>query len=298
MIHLRSTYSAWSLELALLPWFTPAQLPEANIDVLPSAEEGFSINGEPLDIRSAEGRLTLPEPQLSNVQIASRIQYVHSFFDIFLSYNHCFDSLPQANGELLLTGFQTDQDRVDVGIPLIYPRLDIIGLGSTFRLPKDSIGWLEISYTMPQETSLIASQEQLDSLQILGVISDVPFPLPHTTTQDGAPYTKWILGVEHFFGPVLLNAQWLHGFVTERQQQDLNDYALLSSRWTIQPTIRLDSGAAFDGKGALLFTDLFFLIQDEIELGIGGFYTPTKEGSTFASYTELQHARLQANMKF
>jgi hypothetical protein len=298
LIHSRSTFGKWSFEAVVSPFFTPAQLSTSGIGLLPTPEDAFEIDGEPIDIRSAKGTLTLPESSINNTQFASRFLFSGPNINIAGSYYHGFDSLPQASGELLLTGFQTNQNRVDVGIPLVYPSIDILGLSSTVSLPLNSIGWAEVTYSLPQETKLIASQSQLEALEVLGTISEVPSPLPQTQTQGNTPYWKWIVGVERYIGPVLCNAQWVHGFFTERQKQDILDYGMLSIRWNVTPTIRIDSGTAFNQTGAVLSSDLYFLIQDELEISVGGFLSPAKNDSAFYSYQELQHIRMKTTLQF
>ena len=298
MLHYRATIHQWSAEIAVVPWFTPAQLPNTALDIFPDAEQSFSIDGQTLDIRSTESEATLPNHLLQNIQIGGRILYAAPTFDASLSFFHGFDSLPQADGELLLTGFQTDQDRVDVGIPLRYPQVSIIGFGTSAQLPFDSLGWVEVSYTIPEQTNLIASQSQLESLQTLGAISEVPVPSPVVVTQDGQPYAKWIIGIERFFGEVLFNAQWLHGFLTERQQTDISNYVLLSADWTIHPTVRLQSSTAFNTQGFLLRNDVVFLIHDEVELGLGNLTARAAEESPFSAYNSLQNIRFYGRMQF
>ena len=60
----------------------------------------------------------------------------------------------------------------------------------------------------------------------LGTPDAVPDPLPVVDTQDGEPYLRWIVGAERLIGPVYLNLQWLHGFPTERCNDELKDYGL------------------------------------------------------------------------
>ena len=298
MLHYRATMDRWSTEIALVPWFTPAQLPNTSLDILPDAEQSFSIDGQSLDIRSTESDVSLPNQTIRNLQFGGRILYTAPKFDASLSFFHGFDSLSQADGELLLTGFQTDQDRVDVGVPLRYPTIDIVGFGASVQLPFDSLGWVEVSYTIPEQTNLVASQTQLESLQTLGAISEVPDSPPLVVTQDGQPYAKWIIGAERFFGEILFSAQWLHGFLTERQQSDISNYAMLSANWTIHPTIRLQSSAAFNARGVLLLNDVLFLVHDEVELGLGNLTAQAAQDSPLYAYNGLQNFRFYGRMQF
>ena len=120
-----------------VPIHTPARLPRTTVSLLPDANTLFDAGEDapPLDIRDARGSILAPDRTLPNSQTAVRGFWVGRRTDIGLSWFHGFDSLPQADGTFMLTGFQTNSDRVDVGIPLTYPRLDIVGLDLKTQLP-------------------------------------------------------------------------------------------------------------------------------------------------------------------
>ena len=287
-LKLNAHKDALSSELIVQPWFTPALLPQNDISLFPTAAESFSLDGQTLDVRSQQGNLTVPDPTWKNLQLGTKINLHKSQFDLSIFAFHGRDSLPQANGELLLMGFQTDQDRVDIGVPLIYPEVSTIGSSGSVVLPLDILSWFEVAYVRPEATKLTASLRQMQALESLGTISEVPAPLPSVTTQNGEPYTKWLLGLERYFGNLIISGQWMHGLFIERQNVELSDYALINADWAIRPTLRWNNSVITDGSGLFLQSDLHWLLQDELDLGIGATMIPATQNSKLRSFKSVE----------
>lgn len=277
-----------SAELILQPWFMPALLPQADISLFPTAAESFSINGQTLDVRSQEGNLSVPAHNWENMQLGTQLALHQSRFDLALFAFYGNDSLPQANGELLLMGFQTDQDRVDIGVPLEYPKITTFGSTGSVILPLDILSWFEFSYVLPEQTILVASERQMNALESLGTISEVPNPLPSVTTQNGNQYAKWLFGLERYFGNLVLSGQWIHGLFIERQDVEISDYLLLNTDWAIRPTIRWNNTIITDGTGVFLRSDANWLLQDAINVGVGGVWIPVSQDSQLHNFKNLE----------
>lgn len=297
-IRLDAHKNATSAELILQPWFMPALLPQSDISLFPSEAESFSIDGQALDIRSQEGKLSLPNQSWENMQLGGQLSFHQALFDITLFGFYGNDTLPQANGELLLMGFQTDQDRVDIGIPLEYPKITAFGSTGSIVLPGNILSWFEYSYIIPQETKLVVSERQMNALESLGTIEEVPTPLPSVSTQNGEQYMKWLLGFERYFGNVVLSGQWIHGLFIERQDEALSDYVLINADWAIRPTIRWDNTIITDGSGLFLRSNVNWLIQDQLNLGFGGLWLPTLQASQLNNFKNVEQAYLSASYLF
>jgi hypothetical protein len=300
-VHAVSSFGAWSVEGAWMPFFVAGALPSSGVSLTAGSEDVFdteSTGAEGVEIRDLETRVSLPQGAIWNGGFGGRARWSSPWADLALSWFHGRDSLPQVHGDVLLTGFQTDTDRVDVGVPLIYPIVDVGGLEVKGELFSGTSGWAEVAVVLPTYTAASISLAQLESLEKLGTIDEIPDPLPVTVTQDGEPYLKWLVGLDRFFGPVYLNVQWLHGFPTERQQADLRDYALLAARWGITPITRLDLTGASDAAGWLGGVGLTRLVADTVELSAGGVLIGGAEGSALAGFSGVSHARLSATMQF
>ena len=288
------------LDLAFIPIHTPARLPNTGVSLLPDANAIFDAGEDapPLDIRDARGSIDAPDRSLPNSQAAVRGFWMGPRTDIGLSWVHGRDSLPQADGTFVLTGFQTDTDRVDVGIPLTYPKLNILGLDLKSQLPGAILAWAELGLFMPEQTTVTASESQLSALVTLGALDSVPDPLPVVNTQDGEPYLRWIVGAERILGPVYLNLQWLHGFPTERQNAEIKDYGLWLIHYNPIPELRLESSGATDAEGLWLSGGLLAILDDSWEIGMHGIWIDGPDSSTLAFLSGASQLRLQVGTSY
>lgn len=292
---------AFSAEAAWSPFFVPGALPADGASLTAGASDVFdaaAFGAEGVEVNALETRLALPAAGIADGGLAARLRWSGARADVAASWYHGRDSLPQVSGEVLLTGFQTDTGRVDVGVPMVYPRLDVAGLTVKGELPAGLSAWGEAAWVWPAATLAAPSEAQLAALLRLGTLSEIPDPIPQTVTQDGAPYLRGLLGVDRFFGPVYLNVQWLHGFPTERQQADLRDYGLLAARWTVRPALRIEASAASDGRGWLAGGQVAWLYDDAAELSLGYSHVGGPEDSALGGLLAVRHARLRAQVVF
>jgi hypothetical protein len=280
------------LEGVWVPVAWPAVLPRQGVELLPGAEEmvgdgsDFGDTFDGVSINEVEARLEAPARTLDNMGGGGRLSWAAPRGDLALSYFHGRDSLPQADGEMILTGFQTSDSKVDVAIPLRFPVVDVVGLEARGELFADIGGWVEAALVFPERTVARASQAQLEALERLGTIDELPDPIPAVVTQDGEPYATWILGLDRGFGRLYLNLQWLHGFPTERQRADIGDYASLAARLTVSDTVLLHLRALGDvrGGGVMGVADLELLHADAATVVIGGAWVQAVDGSTLAAF--------------
>lgn len=300
-VHAVGSFGSVSVEGGWMPFFVAGALPSSGVSLTANSEDVFDAEATgagDVEIRDLQTRVSQPDGAIWNSGFGGRLRWSGARADLALSWYHGHETLPQVSGDVLLTGFQTDTGRVDVGVPLLYPRVDVGGLEVKGELAWGVSGWVEGALVLPAYTAATTSQSQLESLEKLGTIDEVPDPLPVTVTQDGKPYPKWILGLDRFFGPVYLNVQWLHGFPTERQQADVRDYALLAARYGITPTLRLDATGATDAAGFLGGGGLTWLYADSVELSASGVFIGGTDGSALAGFAGVTHGRISAKLQF
>ncbi len=297
---------AVQLEGVWLPMAWPAVLPRQGVELLPGAEEmvgdgsDFGQTFDGVSINELEARIEPPARSLDNMGGGARFSWAAPRFDLAASYFHGRDSLPQADGEMIITGFQTSDSRVDVAVPLRYPVVDVVGLEARGELFADIGGWLEAALVFPERTVARASRTQLESLERLGTIDELPDPIPAVVTQDGEPYPTWILGLDRAFGRIYLNLQRLHGFPTERQRADLGDYASLAARITVSDTTLLSLRALGDvrGSGVLGVVDLELLHADAASFVLGAAWVSAQEGSSLASFRGVSQVHSGVSLEF
>ncbi len=297
---------ALQLDAALAPLFFPAVLPVEGVDLVPTAQDlvgsggDFGDSFEGVTINEVEARVTTPHRSLDNMAVGLRLSWAAAAADFALSYYHGRDSLPQASGELVLTGFQTSQSRVDVALPFIYPRMDLLGLEARGEIFLEMGAWVEAALVFPATTEIYPSQAQWESLYDLGTVDQLPDPLPTVVTQDGSPYLTWIMGLERAWGRVYLNLQWLRGFPTERQGEDLNDYASLAARFTLSDTLVMELGCLADvmGEGFMTTGRLNLLHGDAAELYLAAAWIVGSEGSTLEDFQGVSNVGAGASLQF
>ena len=299
-------------EVAVMPLFVPAALPMREMDFLTAAvpEDDFDLDeysssDEPIDVRNMDTSVQMPGFTLSNTAVAARVLWEGTVGDLGVSYYHGRDSLPQGDGEVLLTGFATDQSRVDVKVPLAYPGIDVIGLEGRMGPFGDFSAWAEAAVVFPDLTELTASRWQLESLQQLGTLDEVPDPLPTQVTQDGRVYLQAIAGGDlNFPCGLYLNLQYLRGFPTERQRGDQGNFVLGAIRYTFAGgNVVLGNEAALEIRddrtlGFLISPELSVMFGDAVDLGVALVWLGGQTGSHFDTYSSLSHVKLTASAEF
>jgi len=258
-----------ALELAYMPLFRPARIP-ADLDILDNAEDLFDfadVGGGDVDIDEFETRTEVPDNRLGFNSVAARASVAAPFADLAAMVYYGRDSLPNVGGEARLVGFGGSS--VDVGVPVKWPSQLVGGLEARGPLFLDIAGWVEGALVVPERLVVTSSRAQLDSLVTLAIIDEVPDPLPETVIQDGEPYVRAVVGVERFFGRVVVNLQWLHGLPTERTSADMSDYATLGVLINASDLTRITVRSITDGSGVLAGADIEVLHADALAIKLG-----------------------------
>ena len=257
-----------ALDLAYVPMFRPARLPES-LDVLENADELFNfddVGGGDVDIGEFETRTTVPDNRIGFNALAARASVSAPFADMAASFYYGRNSLQGVGGEARLVGFGNS---VDVGIPVVWPRQIIGGLEAKGPLFLDIAGWFETAVVFPERLTVTANRAQLESLIPLNIIDEVPDPMPEAVTQDGEPYVRTVVGLERFIGRFIINVQWMHGLPTERTKDALRDYAAMGVLLTASDVTRITLRGLTDGEGFLAGADVELLHADAMTVTIG-----------------------------
>jgi len=291
--------SRWAIEGVAVPFHTGAVLPAAGFSLSPDAGtllevDAFADN----EVGNIEARIHSTERRLSNASAGLHGSLSTDRADLALTLYSGRDSLPQANGALLITGFQTNSDRVDFAVPLVYPRLHLAAFDARAELFSDISGWVEVAAVLPQVTALTVSEVQMEALAQLGTIESVPDPLPSYSTQDGEPLLRWVAGLDRPFERIHLSLQWLHGFPTERNASDISDYGLLYTRITLSDTLLFNVQGLFDLEAQLFMAELTALVGDVAEISIEGAWSRAPEEHSLAAFNGLSHIGIAGQLAF
>jgi len=295
----RVHHKQFGVEAVWLPLFRPARMP-VEIDLLENADDLFDfsdVGGGDLEVGEFETRTEMPDLRLGFGGGAMRVSLAAPFADMALVGFYGYDTLPQVGGEARLVGFATG-NHVDIGIPVTYPKYGLAGAELRLPLFLDIGGWVEGAAVFPERVVVTASRGQLEALVDLGLLDEVPDPLPETVMQDGKVFGRWVVGLDRFFGPLSLNAQWIHGLPTERMGSEVGDYASLGARVTIGERVAVRAFGISDFQGVLAGLHLDVLHADVATLTIGGTYAVGPEGSTLGQLHEVSNVSLGVEAAF
>ncbi len=290
-----------AFEVVYVPLFRPARLPEA-LDILENADSLFDfsdVGGGDIELGELETRTTVPDNRIGFNSVGLRASVAAPWADLAVVFYTGKDSLPNVGGESRLVGFGSVDDRVDVGIPVVWPSVTLAGLETRAPLFWDIAGWVEGALVLPQELVVTSNVAQLESLVRLNIIDEVPDPVPRTVIQDGRPYVRSVVGLERFFGRVQVNAQWLHGLPTERSAGDIRDYGALAMLFTISDTVKLTTRGTSDfTTGVLAAGQLDVLHGDALTITVGGTFAIAPPDTALGQLTPLSNVHLGTSFKF
>ncbi len=193
-----------------VPVFTPATLPFGNYS------QAFvpAFNVPPgMSIRNISDKITLPETKLSETsQFAFKAATNLFDYDLSLSYYNGRDDFPLAD-ETVITPVDT-LGTTDIQSGMIYPKMQVIGAdfsGSIFDIGV----WGEGALFLPDKVDM-------------NTYIQTPFGLNRINKSialDDDPYFKYVVGFDYTFSNSwYVNTQFIHGFIHERGNDNLNDY--------------------------------------------------------------------------
>lgn len=176
-----------------LPGITPVLLPKNGADLFLG------------DLGALNDELHLPDHTPKNSMFAFRWDGNIDKWDYSVSYFNGYDDIPIAT-------HLTVNPQIQSKIELQFPRMQVIGADLVTELSGIGL-WGEAGLFLPEKTDLIS--------EINGISN-------RETQLKDKPYLKFTVGGDYTFPKGLyLNAQWMHGFDTERGAGQLNDYVVV-----------------------------------------------------------------------
>ena len=210
--------SNFSMHSVYVPFYKPANLPVGIFsDILsetPVLPTGLTLMG-------MSDTLLIPEYNLAKSSTAGlKFKGLAAGFDFSLSYVWGRDGLPIPTYNTFIPVDMTGG--IEIKSQLSFARTHIFGIDLAGSLGGVGI-WAEAAGFLP-DTKVIMTND----LTALYPMSPVP------VTQDSVLlktelYTKFVIGADyHFANGSYLNFQYMHGFIHERGNENLNDYFFLN----------------------------------------------------------------------
>jgi hypothetical protein len=193
-----------------VPIFTPSTLPYGDFSNAFAPTMDMMPGTFP---RSFSDKIVLPENKLSeSSQYAFKTSTNLFGYDLSFSYFKGRDDLPLVDK---VTSTPVDTlGTVNIATELIYPKMQVIGADFAGSIGRVGF-WGEGAIFIPDKVELSTFMQTQMGLQPQGTLIAL----------DDKPYFRYVIGGDYTFkNGLYLNAQFLHGFIHERGEENLNDY--------------------------------------------------------------------------
>jgi hypothetical protein len=208
----------FSVQGVFVPFFQPANLP---VGIFANALNPSMDLPQGLVLKGFSDTLLTPKYNLGESATAGfKFKGMVKSVDFSLSYLWGYDGLPFVTRNTI-----TPVDffgGVNIKSQLSFARTHIIGADMATSIA--GIGfWAEAAAYIPENDMVMTTD-----LSALYPLSPVPVTHDSVLLQKAKPYTKFIVGGDYNFKDgSYLNFQYMHGFVHERGNENLNDYFFL-----------------------------------------------------------------------
>jgi hypothetical protein len=275
-----------------IPIFTPAVLPRG--DFASALSPSIKLpNG--LILRNSSDTIIMPKNNFKESSIIG-IKISKNFFsyDFSVSYVYGRDDLPIAKN-VIFTPISLPQ--VDITNELIYPRMHIVGIDMAGAIANIGI-WTEVAIFFPEEVKLTTD------LSALGMGIDESIAL------DNKPYIKYVVGADYTFkNGIYINGQYLHGFIHERGESNLEDYFMFgiekkffNDKLKIIPIsggIEINDFKNIENNYALIFSpEIAYFPIDNAELTLGIRLIDGKDTTTFGKLKDKHELYFKVKYSF
>ncbi len=281
----------FTLTAVYVPIFTPAVLPSQ--DWASTLSPPFSLP-EGMLVENFSDAIILPENNSGESSMAAvRIGGNLFNYDVSISYFYGRDDLPLVNQVGITPAGLTS---VNVNAEMIYPRMQVIGLDLAGAIGKIGI-WAEGAAFLPEEI------EMLTDLSALGMGVQPSIAL------EAESYFKYVVGGDYTFkNGLYINAQYLHGFIHERDKDDLGDYLMAGIEkkfFNDELKVMLGLGGEIkdfnaweDNYAIMIFPELSYYPVDNTEIILGAYLIDGKDTTNFGKVKKNDEVYLKFKYSF
>lgn len=208
----------FSLQGVFVPFFQPANMP---IGIFANALNPTMKLPEGIVLKGLSDTLLMPKYNLGESSTAGfKFKGFAKGVDFSLSYVWGYDGLPYSAKNVFtpvdLSG------GTSIHSELSYIRTHIIGTDMATSIAGIGV-WAEAAAFIPDKNVVMTND-----LSAFYPISPVPVIQDSILLEKNKPYIKFVIGADYnFSNGSYLNLQYLHGFIHERGNDNLNDYFFL-----------------------------------------------------------------------
>ncbi len=279
-----------TLTIVYIPIFTPAVLPGGDMASALSPPLELPTG---LTLGSQTDTIIMPENNLmegATVGVKSSMYLLG--YDISLSYLYGRDDLVVAR-KVTLTGAPV----VDIASELVFPRMHIAGMDAAGDIFGVGV-WAEAAVFFPEEIPLTT-----DSTAAGGGIEE-------SIALSDEPYVKYVVGLDYTFkNGIYINGQYLHGFIHERETENLEDYFMFGMEWKLLndrlKIIPISGGVEIkdfndieNNYALILAPEITYYPVDNAEIAIGFRWLEGKDSTAFGRVKDNDELYLKAKYSF
>ncbi|MBT9555912.1 MAG: hypothetical protein IV100_07785 [Myxococcales bacterium] len=295
-------FDEFFLEAAFVPFFKPAQLPGSarkaftdvneqirlattdNIAALAAQQKAYLAGGATI---AYDVSIVKPEAAMENTMVGARMGWKLLGVDMSVSYFRGFDDIPRAE-TAVVTGDSSD---VLTTLDLSFPKMQVLGIDMATSLDYlDGLGlWTEVAVVFHDDLYII-----IDGTEFAGNATGDTFPNGPELEHEKGAFVKATVGMDYTPFPWwYINVQYLHGFVDEFGEKNLDDYMVAGMDFKfLRDTLVLRTFGVVNLQDAswILFPQIIGKPFDGGEITLGAFLygaqftgdTSTKFGSPVA----------------
>ncbi len=275
--------SDFSIQAVYIPLYRPINMP---VGIFANAMAPAEIKlPEPYVLAERNQDFTLPEYNLeNNASYAAKFKGFLWGVDFSVSYVFGRDGLPMPVYNLFTPIDLAGNIKLDT--KYAYARNHIVG--ADFSTSIAGIGvWGEVAGFLPEREVVLTTEIPAMKMKKDTVLLEKEF------------YFKYVAGLDyHFAYGMYLNFQYMHGFVTERGNDALNDYffmrfekKLFEDKLCIIPLnggFGVSDWDAIDKNYALLYLpEISYKATDNAELKVSAAFIEGKGESTFSKFNKF-----------
>ncbi len=281
-IRLKYYYKDFFLEADYILYFRPASLPRG--DWAAGLFNPMELP-PPLYIVSMEDSLAMPALNLKeNSSYALKAGGLAGGFNFSLSYLYGRDGLP-VNYFNRIMPVDTNGG-VYLESKLFFPRQQVIGADLAGAVGSVGV-WAEASLFVPEDEIILTND-----------LTGIGMPVVDSVILENKPWFKYLAGFDYTFrGGHYVNFQYLHGFVHERGQENLNDYFvinyekyLFNDKLKVRPLtaafVVSDWKELTENYALVYMPFLTFIPNDNTEISIGVRLIAGEGDDVFAQYKD------------
>lgn len=214
----------FSLQGVFIPFFQPANMP---VGIFANALNPNMELPQGMVLKDFSDSLTMPKYNLGESSTAGlKFKGFAKGADFSLSYVWGYDGLPYSAKNILkpvdLTG------GTSIHSQLSFIRTHIIGTDIATSIAGIGV-WAEAAAFIPEKNIVMTND-----LSAFYPMSPVPVTQDSLLLEKNKPYVKFVIGADYNFSDgSYVNLQYLHGFIHERGNDNMNDYFFLRYEKTI-----------------------------------------------------------------